>query len=145
MFYRFQKIRGLRIQPFLITRIVTRDVSLGEMSVTHEKHRPYYLHSCCFLKNTLCEVSQNNYTCGKNKIKFLLCPQLVPRGTRTIRHFNKGHVCMHVCSSIKLIERSTKYSLPRLQDCLHVCMYAFINHWYFRLSLRFLFFVHYWQ
>ena len=97
MFYKFQKIRGLRTQPFLLARIVSGDVSLGEMSVTLEK-QPYYLHSCC----TLCEVSQNNYTCGKNKIKLLLCPQLVPRGTRTIRHFNKGHVCvMHVCSSMK--------------------------------------------
>ena len=133
-------MRGLQTQPFLLARIVSGDVSLGEMSVTLEK-QPYYLHSCC----TLCEVSQNNYTCGKNKIKLLLCPQLVPRGTRTIRHFNKGHVCvMHVCSSMKWIERSTKYSLPRIQVCLYVCMFAFINHWYFQLSLRFLFFVHYW-
>ena len=25
------------------------------------------------------------------------CPQLVPIGTRTTRHFNKGYVCMYVC------------------------------------------------
>ena len=27
---------------------------------------------------------------------FLACPQLVPIGTRTTRHFNKGYVCMYV-------------------------------------------------
>ena len=27
------------------------------------------------------------------------CPQLVPIGTRTTRHFNKGYVCMYVCMS----------------------------------------------
>ena len=26
------------------------------------------------------------------------CPQLVPIGTRTTRHFNKGYVCMYVCN-----------------------------------------------
>ena len=112
------------------------------MSMTHEKH-PYYLHSCCFLnKNPV--GSKPKYTCGKNKIKLLLCPQLVPRGTRTIRHFDKGYVCMHVCSSIKWTECSMKYSLPRIQVCLYVCMFAFINHWYFQLSplgLYFLFII----
>ena len=33
---------------------------------------------------------------------FLRCSQLVPIGTRTIRHFNKGYVCMYVCMYVTL-------------------------------------------
>ena len=51
---------------------------------------------------------------------------------------------MHVCSSIKLIERSTKYSLPRLQECLHVyvcLLLSIIGIFGYHLGFYFLFII----
>ena len=34
----------------------------------------------------------------RTRVLSFWCPHLVPIGTRTTRHFNKGYVCMYVCS-----------------------------------------------
>ena len=36
------------------------------------------------------------------------CPQLVPCGTTTIRHVNKGDVCMYVCTVVAIYKLEVK-------------------------------------
>ena len=61
------------------------------------KHLPYSDCSVHFLERVF--TSETWLIRGKREFTQLgshtvRCPQLLPIGTRTIRHFNKGYVCM---------------------------------------------------
>ena len=54
------------------------------------------------------------------------CPQLVPIGTRTTRHFNKGYVCMYV---LNLLEGQVKFfgKFKLQKNCNQCCSSKFFG------------------